>query len=228
MQSFKKKTTEVEAMAEPFYFFTRLNLVELLGRKAKNIGELHQGIQAAPGASIYYHTHRFLQQHHFLSPEPPNDFAFWVEHSLGQDELAERLASVDTIKFRRIGDLKERFVKILESYLGGAAACVTDSPPGEEFHFMSCRTFILPTAHIAHDLPEFRRGLEEVSIDSIYFHMFEARVRLEKGDNDFSNWLAELGEKELARQISRLDPYTITLEGLRKKLVSLVGKHVQT
>jgi hypothetical protein len=214
-------------MAEPFYFFTRLHLIELVGRRAKNIAELLQGIRQAAAPSIYHHTHRFLQQHHYLSPEPPNDFAFWVEHSLGLDKLAERLASVDTVKFRRIEDLQNRFIEILESYLGPSSTCVTDAPEGEEFHFLSCRTFILATPYVAHDLREFRRCLEEASVSSIYFHVFEARLRLERGENDFSRWLDELGEKELARQITRLDPYTITLEGLRRKLINLVDSHVK-
>ena len=74
-------------MNNPFYFYTRLNLVELLGTKARNVMELLKGIKGAPDASIYYHTHHFLQQHIFLSPEPPNDFAFWTKNVLGLDKL---------------------------------------------------------------------------------------------------------------------------------------------
>jgi hypothetical protein len=92
---------------------------------------------------------------------------------------------------------------------------------------MSCRTFILPTAYEAHSLGEFREILQKVSIDSIYFHVFEARLRLEKGDNDFSDWFEDLGETKLARDISRLDPYTITLEGLREMIVQKVGEYVK-
>src|SRR4030042_5008071 len=106
-------------MAKEFHFLTRLNLVELLGRRAKNVQELFEGIRQVPGASIYYHTHRFIQQHHFLSPEPPNDFAFWVTNSLGMDKLGERLAAVDTVKFRSIGGLRESFLAILKFFLEG-------------------------------------------------------------------------------------------------------------
>ena len=214
-------------MEKPFRFYTRLNLVELLGRQAKNIAGLLEGLRQVPGSSIYYHTHRFLQQHHYLSPEPPNDFAFWVTNSLGVDALGERLASVDTCKFRSIRSLREKFIEILESYLHEQNSRNTDCQEGEEFHFMSCRTFILPTAYEARDLKEFREMLQKVSINSIYFHIFEARLRLERGENDFSNWLEEIGRKKLAREISRLDPYTITLEGLRKKLIQRVRQHAK-
>jgi len=214
-------------MAERFRFYTRLNLVELLGRKAKNVAELLQGVRQVPGSSIYYHTHRFLQQHHYLSPEPPNDFAFWVTNSLGVDALGERLASVDTVKFRSIWSLREKFIETLESYVREQNSRNTDCQEGEEFHFMSCRTFILPTSYEAQNLKEFREILKRVSISSIYFHVFEARLRLERGENDFSNWLEEIGQKKLAREISRLDPYTITLEGLRKNLIRRVSQYVK-
>lgn len=214
-------------MAKEFHFLTRLNLVELLGRRAKNVQELFEGIRHVPGASIYYHTHRFIQQHHFLSPEPPNDFAFWMTNSLGMDKLGERLAAVDTVKFRSIGGLRESFLAILKSFLEERNTRNGDCQEGEEFHFMSCRTFILPTRFVARDLGEFKEIVQKVSINSIYFHMFEAKLRLEKGENDFSNWFEEIGEKKLAMEISRLDPYTVTLEGLRKTIVQRVSRHVK-
>jgi len=142
-------------MQPTFEFYTRLNLPLLLGRKARSIPELLEGLKAAPGASVYYHTHRFLQQHHYLSPEPPNDFAFWVTGSLGLDALGERLASVDTIKFRTIFALRDKFVEILEAYTREAKSPSSQCPEGEEFHFLSCRTFILPVRRSARDLAGF-------------------------------------------------------------------------
>ena len=85
-------------MPEPFYFCSELHLVKLLGLKAKNPVELLNHITQVPKASIYYHTHRFLQQHHYLSPEPPNDFAYWTTNILALEALGERLASVDIIR----------------------------------------------------------------------------------------------------------------------------------
>lgn len=214
-------------MANTFLFATRLNLVELLGIRAKNIPELLEGLRSVPGTSIYYHTHRFLQQHHYLSPEPPNDFAFWVTNALVLDDLGEQLASVDTVSFQTIRDLRTRYIEILETYSRGQQSRNGDCPDGQEFHFMSCRTFILPTPYKARNLEEFRDILKRISINSIYFHIFEARMRLERGNNDFSNWLADIGQPQLASEIARLDPYTMTLEGLRKELVQKVSRYVE-
>jgi hypothetical protein len=214
-------------MEKPFYFYTRLNLVELLGRQAKNLDQLLEGLRQVPDSSIYYHTHRFLQQHHYLSPEPPNDFAFWVTNSLGLDKPGEKLASVDTVRFRSIKGLREKFLEILEPLVLVQNYRSVECQGGEEFHFMSCRTFIFPTPYQARDLGEFLDVLRKVSINSIYFHIFEARLRLEREDNDFSFWFEGIGHKELAAEISRLDPYTITLEGLRKKIIQQVGRYVE-
>jgi hypothetical protein len=214
-------------LSEPFRFHTRLNLVELLGRKATTVRELLDGIREVPGASIYHHTHRFLQQHHYLSPEPPNDFAFWITERLGLDDVGERLASVDTVRFRRINDLRARYVEILEEVLAARRNSWPVCQEGEEFHFMSSRTFIIPLPYVARDAAEFLDILETVSVNSLYYHVFESRLRLERGENDFAVWFESRGDHELAAALSRLDPYTITLDGLRREIIRLVEHYVQ-
>jgi hypothetical protein len=212
---------------EPFRFHTRLNLVELLGRRAATVCELLDGIREVPGASIYHHTHRFLQQHHYLSPEPPNDFAFWITERLGLDDVGERLASVDTVRYRRINDLRARYIEILEEVLAARRNSWPVCQEGEEFHFMSSRTFIIPLPYVARDAAEFLDILETVSVNSLYYHVFESRLRLERGENDFAVWFESRGDHELAAALSRLDPYTITLDGLRREIIRLVEHYVQ-
>lgn len=82
---------------------------------------------------IYHHTHRFLQQHQYLSLEPPNDFAYWVSEALGEDELGERLSSIDTIQFSTIRSLREKIIQTIEDYLKhNPLAKLRFSRPGEE------------------------------------------------------------------------------------------------
>ncbi len=209
---------------KPFEFKSRLVLTELLGRRAATLPELVDGIRVVPLSSIYHHTHRFLQQHHFLSPEPPNDFAYWVTNMLNDEVAGEKLASIDVTQFLKLSDLRRRFLELMEDYLKTANHSVSrQCPEGEEFHFMSSRIFVVPTGKVAGNVQEFRDVLKLVSIHSIYFHMFEAKLRLEKGDNDFSIWLRSAGKEKEAEQISRLDPYTFTLEGLRERLLRIVS-----
>jgi uncharacterized protein DUF5752 len=100
-----------------FRFFTKHDQVLLLGLRANRIEELLTGIRSVPDSSIYFHTHRLLQQHHFLSPEPPNDFAYWVTAILGDETQGELLWSVDTIRFNDISGLREALIAILDRYL---------------------------------------------------------------------------------------------------------------
>jgi len=100
--------------------------------------------------------------------------------------------------------------------------------PGREFHYMKSVSVTLPTSYVVHDLREFVEALRKISLGSLYFHVFESRLRLGRGLNDFSIWLQDsLGESELGDEISRLDPYTYTLEGLRSALIQLIEKRIK-
>jgi hypothetical protein len=212
---------------EPFRFYTRLHLSELTGLKASTAGELLELIKTVPGSSIYHHTHRFLEQHQYLSPEPPNDFAYWASNVLGEPELGERLASIDIIQFSTIRGLRDTIAQEIEDYfLCNPSVGTKTVRRGAEFHFIKSNSFVLPLDYCASDLREMADILKKVTIDSIYYHVFESRLRLEKAGNDFSLWIASsFGDKILADAISRLDPYTHTMEELRNTLVRLIERH---
>ena len=209
---------------QAFHFSTGADLVYLLGVKAKNPEELLEGIRTLPLPSIYYHTHRFLQQHHFLSPEPPNDFAYWLNGILNLRELGESVSAVDVVNCTSLERIREELIGILEGYLGRGGYTIS-APEGGEFHFMSCKVFTLPTKYVAHNLAEFADAIRKVSVRSLYFHVYEARMRLKTDENDFTAWFRGIGETKLAQSLSRLDPYTMTLEGLRERIVREVSRY---
>jgi hypothetical protein len=211
---------------EPFRFYTRLHLSELTGLRATNLNQLVKLIKVVPGSSIYHHTHRFLQQHQFFSPEPPNDFAYWVTEVLGEKELGERLASIDIMQFSRIHDLRDRLAAVIEEYLQTERfARLKFAREGEEFHFTKSVSFVVPTDYLVDNLADFVEILKKITFDSIYFHIFEARLRLEKKTNDFSNWIEHsLGDKELADGVAALDPYTRTLDDLRAAMINIIER----
>lgn len=207
----------------PFFFYTKLDQTLLLGTKARTIGELVDGIRTVPESSIYYHTHRFLHQHHYLSPEPPNDFAYWVREVLNEQELGEAISSVDIVQFHSLEALRERFIEILSRPRSPGRESA--APEGQEFHFMGSRIFVLRTPHVAENIGQFIEILKLISINSIYYHVFDAKLRLQKGGNDFSLWFRDLGMEPIANELERLDPYTYTLEGLRKRIVTMVERY---
>lgn len=207
-----------------FYFHTKMDQTLLLGVRAANVEQLLDGVRSVPDSSIYFHTHRFLVQHQYLSPEPPNDFAYWSANVLGDELLGERLWSVDIIRFESLHELRQQFIAILESHLALARRSL-ECGDGEEFHFMAARTFVLPTRHVAHSLAEFAEILGKISVQSIYFHVFDARLRLKNDENDFSRWFRGIGKTELADACRRLDPYSHTLDGLRQQLIGLAKRY---
>jgi hypothetical protein len=220
--------TKLIKAKNPFRFCTRLHLSELTGLRATTLGQLLTLIKEVPGSCIYHHTHRFLQQHQFLSPEPPNDFAYWVTDTLGEDELGERLVSIDTMQYSTIRDLRRKIASTIEDYLKNSPlAKFKFARSGEEFHFIKSISFVLPTSYVAYDLNEFAEVLKKITFDSIYFHIFEARLRLEKPTNDFAFWIENsLGDRKLANNISSFDPYTGTLEDLRNRIIQIVKRRV--
>lgn len=213
----------------PFRFYTRVHLKELTGLKAGDLQELVTILKGAPDSVVYYHTHHFLEEHHYLTPEPPNDFALWVSDALGDEVLGERLAAIDPLEFPFLGALRERIISVIEEHLASPHPDGhRPAPEGREFHFIKSVSVILPTPYVAHDLREFVEALRQVSLGCLYFHIFEARLRLGKGLNDFSAWLEDsLGEEELAERVARLDPYNYTLEELRSALIQLIEKRIK-
>ena len=216
------------AARTPFHFYTSLILQESTGLRAATLPTLLKLLRTVPVASVYYHTHYFLVQHHYLTPGPANDFAYWVTEVLGDKPLGERLASIDTTDYSSLEHLREVLVRTIDAYLQSQPlARFKFVPAGEEFFFLKSVHIILSTPYSASTLLEFAQALEHVSLHSLYFHLFDARLRLGRTTNDFSKWIAEqLGLKDLAEQISQLDLYAHTLETLRTNLLAMIRQQL--
>lgn len=206
---------------EPFVFNTERRLVELCGLKACNLSEMLRGLQEVPGSSIFYHTHHLYVEHHFERPVFYNGFALWVHEALGEETLAKKLAAIDLLTFTSIRELRQVFIDRVENHLRVAERPLRECAPGSELHFCKSKSFVMPTGIVALDVKEFFAKLSFVSNLSLYFHLFEARLRLERPTNDFSFWLLGRGEEDLAIAIDHLDPYRMTLDELKQAIVDL-------
>jgi hypothetical protein len=212
---------------EPFKFCTRLTLTEVTGRKAANITELLEGIKAADDAIIYHHTHRFIKQSHHLVPEGANDFAYWVANTVQADRLGEELTSIDIVQYHSLADIRDAFVKTLERHIAENPGPVRTVAPGREFHFMRAIRFSLPTECAATDYQSFIECLRDVSVSSLYLHVFEARLRPPYGVDDFSYWFKNnFNDEVVGKEISRLDPYSYTLESLRQRIIRIIERRL--
>lgn len=207
---------------KPFTFYTTMRLQEATGQKARNLKELLDGIKITDGSAIFHHTYGSLLRYHFIVPAPVSDFDFWVEHSLHDKIMAEKLSSIDTVSYSTIHEIRDAHIEALQQHIS-MTKCAAKAVPGDEFHFVKDNSIVVPTSFIAWDLQQFRDCLSHLTNASLYFHLFEARLRLEKPVNDFSLWFSDnLREDGLAKVIAEYDPYIQTLDQIRTKiLVSL-------
>lgn len=209
----------------PFHFYTERRLVQLTGIKAHNLKELLANVKDAPGSSIFYHTHHRFLSHHFEKPLVYNDFAVWASAAVQTEELAEKLGILDLRRFTSIRQLRETIVERIEDYLSQAHVELRPCLPGHEFHFCKSKSFIMPTGIIAQDPADLMTKLPAITNVSLYFHFVEARLRMERPTNDFSQWFRAWGAEALADDIDAIDPYALTLNELKDAIVGLVHRH---
>lgn len=209
---------------KPFYFNTSEHLLRIGRERAGTLSELLQALRECPDDSIFQHTFRTLQEHHFIRQGFSNDFAHWSLSACHEPILAEQLASVDVREFTAISGLRARMVEIVEDFLQEHPRSAS-RPAHEPFFFCAADLVVLPTPFVPDSLPGFIDGLRQVSVHSIHHHFIEARLRLHCMSNDFSQWLEEeMGLMETALAIERIDIYTHTLDGVRQQIARLVGQ----
>jgi hypothetical protein len=209
---------------KPFYFNTSESLMRIGRQKASNVSELWQALQTCPDDSIFQHTFRTLQEHHFIRQGFSNDFAHWCLSACNEPVLAEQLASVDVREFTEIEGLRRRMVGMLDDFLRQHPQSGTKLAH-EPFYFCASSIVVLPTQFAPDTLPGFVDGLRYVAIHSIHHHFIEARLRLHRMSNDFSNWLEqEVGLTQAAESIERIDIYTNTMDGVRQQIANIVER----
>ena len=209
---------------KPFYFNTSEHLLRIGRLKATNLIELLEAVQTCPDDSIFQHTFRTLQEHHFIRQGFSNDFAHWSLFACHEPVLAEKLASVDVREFTAIEGLRHRMVEILDEFLQ-KHSWSGSRPANEPFYFCASDIVVLPTPFVADSVAAFLAGLQQVSVHSIHHHFIEARLRLHLMSNDFSQWLEEeVGLAQTADSIERIDIYTNTMEGVRQQIARVVER----
>src|SRR5579862_6092589 len=162
---------------KPFYFNTSAHLLRITQQKATTLLEFLEALRECPEGSIFQHTFRTLQEHHFIREGFSNDFAHWALSACNEPALGERLASVDVREFTVLEDLRQSLIAVMEDYVRGNPDAA-QRPAEEPFYFCASDIVVLPTSFTPDTLPGFADGLRQVSIHSIHHHFIEARLRL--------------------------------------------------
>ena len=174
-----------QIVANPFWFRECFLIPMPIGRKAINLRELLQAIREADEPVLYYH----LLQSRLIQSTPaveyPNDFAVWAASALQDSRLAEKLSSFDPFEYETLAEVRQAMVDIMEEYLWDLPN-VPWARPGLEFHFCEASTVVMRSEISASSLKEFCQALQKVGLDSIYYHFFESRWRLEPQDTEDS------------------------------------------
>ncbi len=211
----------------PFWFRECFLIPMPIGRRAVNLRELLQAVREVDESVLYYHL---LQSRLTLSQpavEYPNDFAIWAATALQDAQLAEKLSSFDPFEYETLALVRQAMVDIMEEYLWDLPN-VPWARPGLELDFCEASTVVMRSEISAANLLQFCAALQKVGLDSVYYHFFEARWRLEARDtDDFSFWIAtNFDLPHLVEAVRAIDVYFYTLPEVRTTLLNLVHQHV--
>jgi hypothetical protein len=193
----------------------------MLGRSARDEQQLLETIEEIPLDSLSYHMHSFFLRHKYIAGPYPNDFATWAAIQVRDRVLGEKLGILDPYDFENLEGLRAEIVNIIDEHLS-QLQIIPRAIYGEPFHFMQSRIIEVPTGLEARNLTEFRKILATVDVSVVYYHNFEAILRLGRRKGDFALWIEEqLDLPELAQRISNLDFYMTSLESIRQRIVKL-------
>ena len=209
-----------------FRFIGCSEIQEILGKQAEDERQLAELLEEVPLDSVYFHTHSYFLRTRFIERAYPNDFAEWVGEQVRDHVLAEQLCVVDPFDFPSLDALREEMISMIDGHLAGMGA-VPRVGFGTPFYFSRSRILEVPTGLEVWTLREFRDAISDVDVSAIYFHVFEAHLRLQRDENDFSAWIrGGLKLPELADRMQALNPYLGSLERLRSSLLNMCDDYL--
>ena len=98
---------------------------------------------------------------------------------------------------------------------------------GKPFYFLRGHLVAVPLEIVAWDLRSLRKALAQVDDSSLYYHAVEAIGRLGNPRGDFAAWVEDvLRLPSLARRIAEIDPFVMSLAGVRARLLEIVDSEL--
>ncbi|RJQ45462.1 MAG: hypothetical protein C4538_08525 [Nitrospiraceae bacterium] len=208
---------------KPFEFKQCISILKSTGKKAHNLRSLREVAASVSDESIFHHTYQYFLKGHIL--EYTNDFAHWAGEGLEERALAERLSNIDPYDFYNVSELRKELLGVMDDYLNNFPE-PREAMAGDEFYFNETVTFTFPIGLVVKNLAEFLIAVKYVDTASLYYHFYEARIRL--GIDDFSAWIDQvLGKRELAAKIRGIDLFMHSVEGIREHILETIEDEVK-
>jgi hypothetical protein len=192
------------------------------GRKAVNLAELRDNLQAASGDSIYHHFWGGLLVPRFEEREFHNDFAGWVRHSLREPELAERLAAIDPGEGQDMEVVRHEVIEIIDDRLDENESSRW-MPAARQFEFLRGQLVVFDTLRRMEKPEDLAEQTPRMSTSSIFYHFIDARSRVPDHSDDFRFWLEGFGPEygALVARLAAIDPFFSNLRQIRQDLTEL-------
>ena len=192
------------------------------GRKAINLAELRDNIEAVGGDSIYHHFWGGLLTPRFEEREFNNDFAGWTRHSLREPELAERLAAVNPAEGQDMETIRQEILDVIDGRLDESEISHW-MPAARQFEFLRSQLVIFDTRRRMEKPADLAEQIPKMSTSSIFYHFIDARSRIQEPTDDFRLWLTGFGTEHdaLCAQLAAIDPFFSSLSQIRQDLTEL-------
>ncbi len=201
-------------MKRAFVFKTELWVPIYTGLSASSLEEFINCLELIDEGSLLYHLyiHLFHPNVYYF-----NSFSHWL-YINGYKSLAEKLTFIDPTNYCSLEDVRRKMLSVLKERKEDLKKEV------EPFYFMSIHREVFETGYVASSLEELIEGIENSSINSVFYHMISSRLEKESSGNDYSQWLIHMGYVEKAYQIGRLDVYTIDLFKLKERILEILER----
>jgi hypothetical protein len=91
-----------------FYFSETVTLTFFVGVRARNLAEFLIGIKYVDISSIYYHFYEARMR------QGRNDFSQWLEESLGERDLADKVSAIDPFMYS-LDQIRDHIVSAIDT-----------------------------------------------------------------------------------------------------------------
>jgi hypothetical protein len=198
------------------------------GRKARLLQEFRSELADIDISCIYHHFWGGLLQPRLEEREYNNDFAAWVQHSIHDIVLAERLSTLAPNSFPDLEALRQEIIELIDIRLDEVEYLFWTRAT-QQFEFVRSQVVVFNSERELQQPEELVAAIPELSISSIFYHFVDARRRTPDGRDDFSDWLVVFGDEftALRDQLASIDPYFSTLSELRDRLAQVFSAYFQ-
>jgi hypothetical protein len=196
------------------------------GRRAQNLKELRDELEAADPASIYFHFWGGLLRPIFDDPRYNNGFARWVDRELHNQALAERLSVIDPVDYADTRELGRQLVDVIEEELD-RSDFLPWTTRESRFHFVRSQIVVFDTHRVVERPSGLPDAVAAMAPTSIFYHFVDARRRTPNSVDDFSTWLTDWdreGFEDLCRTLAGVDPFFRPLVETRGELVQIFSR----